>query len=44
MLEITTYRLKQIDFNGTSEYSPEVNVDVNAPLTFALRAELSKSI
>ncbi len=31
-----TYRLKQIDFNGTSEYSPEVNVDVNAPLTFAL--------
>lgn len=30
-----TYRLKQIDFNGTFTYSPEVEVEV-APLTFNL--------
>jgi hypothetical protein len=32
-----TYRLKQIDFNGTFTYSPEVEVDVKAPLTFNLQ-------
>ena len=31
-----TYRLKQIDYNGTYTYSPEVEVDVTAPLTFNL--------
>ena len=31
-----TYRLKQMDFDGTFEYSPEVEVDVTAPLEFAL--------
>jgi Secretion system C-terminal sorting domain len=31
-----TYRLKQIDFNGTIHYSNEVEVSVNAPATFAL--------
>jgi len=31
-----TYRLKQIDFNGMSEFSNEVLVDVNAPATFSL--------
>lgn len=31
-----TYKLKQIDFNGTLSYSKEVNVDVNAPLQFEL--------
>jgi Secretion system C-terminal sorting domain len=31
-----TYRLKQVDFDGTFEYSNEVNVDVTAPLEFAL--------
>ena len=31
-----TYRLKQIDFDGSFEYSDEVNVDVTAPLEFAL--------
>ncbi len=31
-----TYRLKQIDFNGGYEYSNEINVDVNAPLTYNL--------
>lgn len=30
------YRLKQIDFNGTFEYSAIVEVDVNVPLQFAL--------
>ncbi|MGB5530500.1 MAG: T9SS type A sorting domain-containing protein [Ignavibacteriaceae bacterium] len=30
------YRLKQIDFNGTYQYSDEVEVDVNAPLSFNL--------
>jgi hypothetical protein len=33
---INYYRLKQIDFNGTYEYSPEVEIDVNGPLTFDL--------
>lgn len=31
-----TYRLKQIDFNGTFEYSDEVTVEVNSPLDFQL--------
>ena len=31
-----TYRLKQIDYNGTYTYSPEVEVDVTAPLSFNL--------
>jgi len=31
-----TYRLKQIDFNGMTEYSNEVFMDVNAPATFSL--------
>ena len=30
------YRLKQIDFNGKSEYSKEVEADINLPLTFSL--------
>lgn len=30
------YRLKQIDFNGTFEYSSEVEADVNSPMIFAL--------
>jgi hypothetical protein len=33
---INYYRLKQVDFNGTYEYSDEVEVDVNGPLTFDL--------
>jgi hypothetical protein len=33
---INYYRLKQIDFNGTYEYSSEIEVDVNGPLTFDL--------
>jgi len=33
---IYTYRLKQVDFNGTFEYSDEVNVQVTAPATFSL--------
>jgi hypothetical protein len=31
-----TYRLKQMDFDGTFSYSKEVNVEVNPPLVFAL--------
>jgi len=31
-----TYRLKQIDFDGTSSYSNEIEVDVPAPSVFAL--------
>jgi hypothetical protein len=30
------YRLKQIDFDGTSEYSNEIEVEVLAPMEFAL--------
>jgi hypothetical protein len=30
------YRLKQIDFDGTFEYSSEVNVDVEVPIEYAL--------
>ncbi len=30
------YRLKQIDFLGTYEYSDEIEVEVNGPLTFSL--------
>jgi hypothetical protein len=31
-----SYRLKQIDLDGTSEYSPIVDVDVNAPNEYTL--------
>ena len=31
-----TYRLKQIDFDGSFEYSDEVNVEVELPLQYAL--------
>jgi hypothetical protein len=31
-----TYRLKQVDFNGTFSYSNEVNVDVTSPNRFEL--------
>jgi hypothetical protein len=31
-----TYRLKQIDLDGTFEYSPEVNVEVSTPIEYAL--------
>jgi len=31
-----TYRLKQVDFNGTFSYSDEVNADVTAPVQFEL--------
>ncbi len=30
------YRLKQIDFDGTYEYSEEIEIDVGGPLTFSL--------
>jgi hypothetical protein len=33
---IHTYRLKQIDFDGSFEYSSEVDVDVTIPIEFAL--------
>jgi hypothetical protein len=31
-----SYRLKQVDFNGSNEYSPIVNVVVSAPNEFSL--------
>jgi hypothetical protein len=31
-----TYRLKQIDFDGTFEFSNEINIDVELPLQYAL--------
>lgn len=31
-----TYRLKQMDFDGTFEYSNEIEVDVNIPAVYAL--------
>ena len=31
-----TYRIKQVDFNGTFSYSNEINVDVETPLMFEL--------
>jgi hypothetical protein len=31
-----TYRLKQVDYNGTFEYSSEVNADVTGPQYFSL--------
>ena len=31
-----SYRLKQIDFDGSFEYSNEINVDLTAPTVFAL--------
>ncbi|MDX1373153.1 MAG: T9SS type A sorting domain-containing protein, partial [Nitrososphaeraceae archaeon] len=30
------YRLKQIDFDGSFEYSPEVEVEITAPIEYAL--------
>jgi len=33
---VYSYHLKQVDFNGTFEYSYEINVQVNAPSTFSL--------
>jgi hypothetical protein len=33
---IYTYRLKQIDFDGSFSYSTEVNVDVTTPIEYAL--------
>ena len=33
---IYTYRLKQVDHNGSYEYSPEVEVDVTTPIEYAL--------
>lgn len=30
------YRLKQIDFNGTFEYSPEIEVEIGLPIRFEL--------
>jgi len=33
---IYTYRLKQLDFDGTYEYSPEIEVDVTTPIEYAL--------
>jgi hypothetical protein len=34
--ESYTYRLKQIDFDGSYEYSNEINVEVELPLQYAL--------
>ncbi len=31
-----TYRLKQVDLDGTSKFSPEVNVEVSLPMVYAL--------
>lgn len=31
-----TYRLKQVDFNGSFEYTNEIEVDIDAPAVFAL--------
>lgn len=31
-----TYRLKQMDFDGTYKYSEEINVDITVPAVFAL--------
>ena len=31
-----TYRLKQVDFDGSFEYSNEINVDVTAPAHYSL--------
>jgi len=33
---VTYYRLKQVDYDGTFEYSPEVEVTIAAPLAFNL--------
>ncbi len=33
---VYTYRLKQVDFDGTSTYSNEINVDLSAPAVYAL--------
>ncbi len=32
-----TYRLKQIDFNGTFKYSKEIEVSINVPVEFSLQ-------
>ncbi len=31
-----TYRLRQVDYDGTFSYTPEIEVDVNTPKVFAL--------
>jgi hypothetical protein len=31
-----TYRLKQVDFDGSFEYSNEINIDIKAPFTYNL--------
>ncbi len=36
-MESISYRLKQIDFNGTYEYSTEVQINLNAPSVFSLK-------
>lgn len=33
---VYTYRLKQIDYDGTSEYSQEVEVDISTPVEYVL--------
>jgi hypothetical protein len=33
---IYAYQLKQIDFNGSFEYSPEVEIEISTPLEFSL--------
>lgn len=32
-----TYRLKQVDFNGSFEYSKEIDAEINTPVEFSLR-------
>jgi hypothetical protein len=39
-----SYRLKQIDNNGSFEYSDEVEVTIDLPTEFAMSQKLSKSI
>ncbi len=39
-----SYRLKQIDHDGTSEYSNAIEVDVIAPGGFSLEPKLSQPI
>ena len=38
------YRLKQIDFDGTFEYSNTIEVEINPPTKFSFKRELSKSV
>ena len=39
-----TYRLKQMDFDGSFAYSDEVEIDIEQPSVFLSWSELSKSI